>query len=375
MEYDCCVIGIGRLGLCFAVTLENTGLKVVGVDVNHEYVNKINTKQLHSDEPELSNALKLTKNFTATTNLNEAVINSRNIFILVATPTDGGKYYYDHNCLSDVLVKLNNLELRDKSIIINSTVFPGYIKHIGNVLLDKCERCTLSYNPAFVAQGDVMSGYKTGGWFGMVLIGAANDEVADKLTQLYKNIVKGRDDVNICIMTPESAEICKLASNCFRTMKISFANMIGDIADKTIGADKHDICNALKSDKSIGPICMTPGYGFGGPCYPRDNKALAMYSAKLGIQPLIPRAVDDYNDIHHDIITKKMFESIDDIIEFENVTYKPNCAVAMIDKSPKLEVAYALSRMGRCVKIKDRYSVIIEVMKEYGDAFTYETIN
>ena len=151
--------------------------------------------------------------------------------------------------------------------------------------------------------------------------------------------------------------------------------MIGDIADKTIGADKHDICNALKSDKSIGPICMTPGYGFGGPCYPRDNKALAMYSAKLGIRPLIPRAVDDYNDIHHDIITKKMFESIDDIIEFENVTYKPNCAVAMIDKSPKLEVAYALSRMGRCVKIKDRYSVIIEVMKEYGDAFTYETIN
>ena len=58
MEYDCCVIGIGRLGLCFAVTLENTGLKVVGVDVNHEYVNKINTKQLHSHEPELSNALK-----------------------------------------------------------------------------------------------------------------------------------------------------------------------------------------------------------------------------------------------------------------------------------------------------------------------------
>lgn len=63
------------------------------------------------------------------------------------------------------------------------------------------------------------------------------------------------------------------------------------------------------------------------------------------------------------------------VVEFENVTYKPNCAVAMIDKSPKLEVAYALSRMGKHVKIKDRYSVIIEVMKEYGDAFTYETIN
>ena len=70
-----------------------------------------------------------------------------------------------------------------------------------------------------------------------------------------------------------------------------------------------------------------------------------------------------------------LFEKNADIIEFENVTYKPNCAVAMIDTSPPLEVAYALSRMGKHVKIKDRYSVIIEVMKEYGDAFTYETIN
>ena len=31
MEYDCCVIGIGRLGLCFAVTLENTGLKILNL--------------------------------------------------------------------------------------------------------------------------------------------------------------------------------------------------------------------------------------------------------------------------------------------------------------------------------------------------------
>ena len=134
-EFDCCVIGIGRLGLCFAITLERAGLRVVGVDINPSYVDKIATKSLNSDEPGLAEGLRESTNLSATTDLKDAVTKSKVIFILVSTPTDGGKYYYDHNSLSNVLVQLNELSLEDKSIVINSTVFPGYIRHIGKVLL------------------------------------------------------------------------------------------------------------------------------------------------------------------------------------------------------------------------------------------------
>jgi len=355
--------------------LERAGLRVVGVDINPSYVDKIATKSLNSDEPGLAEGLRESTNLSATTDLKDAVTKSKVIFILVSTPTDGGKYYYDHNSLSNVLVQLNELSLEDKSIVINSTVFPGYIRHIGRVLLSRCKNCTISYNPAFVAQGDVMSGYRTGGWFGMVLVGAADEAIKATLITIYERLGGAKSDTNICVMSPESAEICKLASNCFRTTKISFANMIGDIADRTAGAEKHEICNALKSDKSIGPICMTPGYGFGGPCYPRDNKALALYAQKVGVQPLIPKATDDYNDIHHEIMTSNMLEDGTSHFEFEDVTYKPKCAVPMIDKSPKLEVACSLARAGKTVKIRDRHCVIMEVMKEYGDLFLYETVS
>ena len=138
-----------------------------------------------------------------------------------------------------------------------------------------------------------MIGYRTGGWFGMVLAGTANDEIACKLKKIYERIVVGDHEatssVSVCFI--HRAEICKLASNCFHTTKIFFANMIGDIADRTEGAEKKEICNTLKLDRSIGPISMTPGYGFGGPSYPRDNKA--MYARQLGIQPLIPIATDE----------------------------------------------------------------------------------
>ena len=34
------VIGIGRLGLCFALTLERGGYNVLGVDIKEEYIAK-----------------------------------------------------------------------------------------------------------------------------------------------------------------------------------------------------------------------------------------------------------------------------------------------------------------------------------------------
>ena len=143
-QFDCAVLGIGRLGLCFALTLERAGLKVLGVDVNEGYVRAISNKALTSDEPGLTRALKESENFEATTDLARAVRGTKLLVVLVPTPTDGGKYYYDHSTLSSLLVKLNEYELEDTMIVVNSTLYPGYIRNIGYSLLSKCQRTTIS---------------------------------------------------------------------------------------------------------------------------------------------------------------------------------------------------------------------------------------
>ena len=70
-------------------------------------------------------------------------------------------------------------------------------------------------------------------------------------------------------MAAESAEICKIAINCFImiTTKISYCNMVGGIADRyrTPGAEKNEILQAVGADSRIGTKCLRPGYGFGGP--------------------------------------------------------------------------------------------------------------
>jgi nucleotide sugar dehydrogenase len=344
--------------------------------MNESYVCSINDKTFRTSEPGVNEALATASQFEATADVAAAADRSNLIFILVQTPTSGGQNYYDHSTLADVLHVLNTQRLENKHIVICSTVMPGFIRNIGRHLLRDCRRTTLSYNPAFVAQGDVMSGFSTGGWFGMVLVGAEDDTSFEILREIYNKITEGKE-ASICRMTPESAEICKLASNCFRTTKISFANMVGDIADRTPGADKNEICAALGKDKSIGPLCMRPGYGYGGPCYPRDNRALSLYAEKLGVTPKIPRSTDEYNDFHHDAMAEQMVREgvAREAHVFESVGYKDNIKVPMIDNSPKLAVASRIAAKGLKVIVRDRIDTITAVMKEYGSLFTYEIID
>ena len=50
---DCCVIGLGYVGLPTAALASNAGLKVLGVDINKKIVDSINSGDLHIQEPNL----------------------------------------------------------------------------------------------------------------------------------------------------------------------------------------------------------------------------------------------------------------------------------------------------------------------------------
>merc|ERR1712146_284015 len=124
-------------------------------------------------------------------------------------------------------------------------------------------------------------------------------EVGDHMEALYKDVCENTPVFGR--MSAESAEICKIAINCFITTKISYCNMVGDIADRTPGADKNELLAAVGADSRIGGKCLRPGYGFGGPCFPRDNRALGGYAKSVGVQPLLPIATDEYNKLHTQI--------------------------------------------------------------------------
>ena len=177
----------------------------------------------------------------------------------------------------------------------------------------------------------------------------------------------------VCRMSPASAEIAKLALNCFITAKISFANMVADIADRTPRADKNDILRALGADGRIGPRCLRPGYGFGGPCFPRDNRALGSYARAVGVEPHLCDATDAANRQHSVLMAEMLLTQGLERYVIADVAFKPGCRVDVIEESQPLEVAKLLARAGKRVAIRDRAAIIALVRRTYGRLFEYET--
>jgi len=363
------VIGIGRLGLCTALCLERGGYNVVGVDVFPSYVEALNNKTFRSTEPRVEEFLAASKNFRATMSIDEAINHSDLLLVFVATPSTGGERHYDHSMLGKVLMDLNSRKVNGKHVVIGCTVIPGYIAETGRYLLKDCVNTTLSYHPEFIAQGDIIKGTLQPD---MCLIGEGSKEAGDFLEEMETRMCENKP--HVCRMSCESAEITKLAVNCFVTMKVSYANMIGDIADATPGANKHDILNAVGSDSRVGKKYLRPGYGFGGPCFPRDNRALGGYANIVGITPLLPVATDEYNKFHAGVQLKQLLAENKDTYTFTGIGYKDPCPVAIIEESQKLVLAAGLAREGKRVILRDRDFLIRAAQLEFGRIFEYEIV-
>jgi UDPglucose 6-dehydrogenase len=317
--------------------------------------------------------LRISRNFRATTDDAEAMEFSDVIMLVVATPSTGqDDRHYDTATLSSLLSSFNKAKLKNKHFVICCTVMPGYTRQTGRFLIRDCENCTLSYNPEFIAQGDVINGLLKPD---MVLIGEGSKEAGDILETMYRNFVENSPQVKR--MSPESAEITKLAINCFVTTKIAFANMIGDCADRTEGADKHAILSAVGADSRVGGKYLRPGYGFGGPCFPRDNRALGQHIKNCGIEPLIPIATDNANKAHTKLQADDLLNSSKpgDAFVFSSIGYKESCSVPIIEESQKLYIAVVLAKAKRKVTLRDRGNTILAVQQAYGNLFEYEVID
>ncbi|BAM80475.1 hypothetical protein, conserved [Cyanidioschyzon merolae strain 10D] len=371
-EKNISLIGVGRLGLCLALVAERAGYHVLGVDVLPQYVEALNERSLKSNEPKVMEYLKAARNFRATTELDEAIEFSDHLLVLVATPSTGGDRHYDVTQLSRVLMHINTRRPRNKIITICCTVMPGYIANIGRALLGDCENVQLQYNPEFIQQGNIIEGLELPD---TVLIGESSTYGGDLLERLWRSFVRNPDQITVHRMSPESAEIAKLALNCFITMKISFANFIGDVADRTPNADKYAILASVGADSRVGSKCLLPGYGFGGPCFPRDNRAFGGYAASVGIDPMMSRATDTYNEKHATYMAEALLAKNLPEYTFEGVTYKHPCAVPIIEESQKLAVAARIARAGRRVRIRDQREVIDACRMEWGSLFTYEIVS
>lgn len=365
MDKNISVIGIGKLGLCFSLNLEKKGFTVTGLDLRKDYVDSLSKKTFFSDEPGVDDLLKNSKNFKATSEYSE-ILKNEMLYVIVATPSlsEGS---YDHSQIenvSDHLIKFGKQETT-KHLVVCCTTMPGYCDTLREKL--KPFNYTVSYNPEFIAQGTILRDQLNPD---MILIGEHDSEVGDKIQSLYENLCE--NSPRYSRMSTKEAEITKIALNCFLTTKIAYANMVGDVA-LNAGCDPDKILSAIGSDSRIGHKYLKFGFGFGGPCFPRDNRAFGIFSSSVGVHPFISKATDESNEHHLIQQTDRWISLLEKEkagVVIESVTYKPESTILV--ESQQLRLAVALAERGVDVLVRERESVVNELKKEYGDKFKYE---
>ena len=293
------VIGLGKLGASMVAGMASRGLRVIGVDVSEQAVEAVNQGRAPVEETDLDATIQAhAGNIRATMDYEDAVHNSNISFVIVPTPSDErGAFSLEYAAKSFAAI---GKALKTKNdyhvVVLTSTVLPGATRYGLLPVLEKesGKKCGqdfgLCYNPEFIALGSVIKNFLNPDFY---LLGEFDARSGDVLAAVHTAVSANKAPIKR--MTLENAEIAKIAVNSFVTLKISYANILSSLCQQIPGADVDVVSDAIGTDSRIGRKYLTGGLGFGGPCFPRDNTALAFIGRQFGLDMSILEVNDAYN--------------------------------------------------------------------------------
>tara|TARA_B100000315_G_scaffold253432_1_gene292210 strand:- start:204 stop:1556 length:1353 start_codon:yes stop_codon:yes gene_type:complete len=361
------VVGLGKLGLCLATVFAKRGFDVIGVDIREDFVTAVNKGRSPIIEPGLSELISEVGGKTLKTTMNhaEAIENSDITIILVSTPSnDDGSFsnHYVESALQSLATELAKSKKDNHSFIISSTVMPGSIEssfipvieeHSGrklNVGFDVC------HVPDFVALGDVINGFLKPE---LVVIGESSREAGEKVDNIYNKIYENTPYV--AHMSLVSAEISKVSLNAYITLKISFANTLANLCDKTPNADLDSITNAIGVDQRISPYFFKGGLSFGGTCFPRDTKAFISFAQKKCNEADLIKAVEKVNTYQDQLLLKlvdKIWSKEDNhVLGVLGLAFKPSTPVIVESPAIKLIEGLLQKRIDQTIIVYDPLAI------------------
>src|SRR5436309_1648279 len=342
------VFGLGKLGLPFAISLASRGFRVIAYDVRQEVLQQLDEGKAPGAEIPIESLLNRSKSrISVAENGEEAVLSSNVSIVVVETRGDeDGKFSTIH--VERVMEVIGNA-LRKKTefhlVVLVSTVEPRTCDTIVKPLLERAsvQMCGvdfgLCYNPEFIALGEVVRGLLRPD---LVLIGQSDSKSGDMLARICKRFCE--NDPPIERMSLWNAELAKISLNVYVTMKIAFANNLAAICEQIPGGDVDKITHALGLDSRVGSAYLRGGLGYGGPCFPRDNRAFSHTAMRFGGNTSFSVATEGSNTENDSRITKKIvgiLREVDDPrVALLGLTYKPNTNV--VEESAAMKIARAL---------------------------------
>ena len=364
------VIGTGYVGLVTGCCFAGVGHEVVCTDNDASKLEILEKGGLPIYEPGLDKVIEKArkeKRLTFNASPADTVRAGDAIFICVGTPPlpngDADLSAIDH------VARLIATEAKSPKLVVEKSTVPARtgqeLKRALSVYARKSDTTfRVASNPEFLREGTAVEDFLHPD---RIVVGV-EDEVAEKqLREIYKPVIDRSFACTVhagkcpdgprpsfLVTTINSAELIKHASNSYLALKISYANMVADLAEK-LGADIEEVTRAMGLDPRIGPAFLKAGLGFGGFCLPKDLQAFVHLAERSGVDFSMLKEAEKINhrriDRFYDKVRETLWVVRDKPIGVLGLAFKANTDDVRF--SPAVDLVKHLLAQGAKVKAYD----------------------
>lgn len=356
------IVGLGYVGLPLAVEFGKV-MDTIGFDIDTKRIEELSkgndrTKEVSKEEFEQATGLSCSAD--------PAQLRTVNYFIVtVPTPVDDYKQP-DLRPLISASKTVGEVLKKNDIVIYESTVYPGCTEEVCVPVLEKTSGLKFNrdffcgYSPERINPGDKQHRVTT---IKKVTSGST-PEVAIKVDQLYKKIIKAGTHLASSLKVAEAA---KVIENSQRDINIAFVNELALIFER-IGIDTHEVLQAAGTKWNFLPF--KPGL-VGGHCIGVDPYYLTHKAEGLGYRPeviLSGRRINDNMGTYIASRVIKLMAQHEQPIKGGKIlvlglTFKENCPD--IRNSKVVDVIRELKSYGTEVDVYDPHADPKEVNHEY----------
>lgn len=303
------VIGAGYVGLVTGACFAEIGHQVLCTDNDASKIAALESGTVPIYEPGLDGIIEKARragSLSFSADVARAVA-SDVLFICVGTPPLPSG---DADLSSiDRVARLIATEAKSDKLVVEKSTVPAQTGQQLKRALDTYARSAnvhfhVASNPEFLREGTAIIDFLHPD---RIVVGVEDSVTERRLHEIYKPILGQKFSCPVhgascpparppewLVTTINSAELIKHASNSFLALKISYANMVSDLAEK-LGANVEEVMHGVGLDPRIGPHFLHPGLGFGGFCLPKDLQAFVRLAEKNGVDFAILREAERVN--------------------------------------------------------------------------------
>lgn len=351
------VVGLGYVGLPFAVTFAKAGFHVTGIELDAAKAAKVNAGESYILDVPTADVKELAEKGLLDATTDYSVVKDLDaVAICVPTPLrETGDP--DISFIANATKWMQPYFHPGLVIVLESSTYPGTTRE---VILPE-----ITATPGVTIGEDIFLGFSPErvdpgreDWMTKntpKVLGGITPACTEVATAWYSQAI----NTIVQVTSPEVAEMSKLLENTFRLVNTALVNELALICNR-IGIDVWEVVNAAAT-KPFGFMKFTPGPGVGGHCIPVDPIYLSWKMKSYNFNARFIELATEINENMPRYVIQRVQDALNDDgkalrgskILVLGVAYKPN--INDLRESPALKIIPMLQAKGAKVQYNDPF--------------------